>query len=42
VAAPAIRVLFGILIGERRLKGAAMQVEFDDIAGGNRLLRKAR
>ena len=38
VAAPAIRVLFGILIGERRLKGATMQIEFDDIGSGECLL----
>jgi hypothetical protein len=34
VAAPAIRVEFLIFIGERRLKGATMQIEFDDIGSG--------
>ena len=34
VRAPAIRVDFLILIGKRRFKGAAMQIQFDDIAGG--------
>jgi hypothetical protein len=34
VAAPAILVVFGILIGERRLTGATMQGAFDDIRSG--------
>jgi hypothetical protein len=34
VAAPAIGVEFLILIGKRRFKGPAMQIEFNDIAGG--------
>jgi hypothetical protein len=38
VAAPAIRVLLPILIGKRRLKSAAMQIQLDDIGGGERLL----
>jgi hypothetical protein len=45
VAAPAIRVEFLIFIGERRLKGATMQIEFDDIgsgkAGCGRVLKKS-
>lgn len=38
VAAPAVRVLFGILLRERRLKGATMQRQVDDIGSGERLL----
>ena len=34
VAAPPIGVDFLILIGKRRFKGAAMQIQFNDIAGG--------
>jgi hypothetical protein len=34
VAAPAIRVEFLILIGERQLEGATMQIQFDDIGSG--------
>ena len=34
VAAPTIGVDLLILVGEHRLKGAAMQVQFDDIGGG--------
>src|SRR5512135_1569800 len=37
---PAIRVLFDILIGKSWLKGAAMQIQFDDIGGAERLLRQ--
>jgi hypothetical protein len=40
--APAIRVLLSSLVSQCRLKSAAMQVEFGDIGGGKRLLRKAR
>src|SRR5579883_1844033 len=40
VRAPAVWVLFAILIRENGLKGPAMQVEFDDIAGRERLLRQ--
>jgi hypothetical protein len=40
VAAPAVRVDFLILIGKRRFKSAAMQVQFDDIGGGEPLLRQ--
>jgi hypothetical protein len=42
VAAPAIGVEFLILIGKRRGTRPAMQIEFNDIAGGEGLLRKAR
>jgi hypothetical protein len=38
VTTPPIWVLLGVFIGESRLKGAAMQVQFDDIAGGECLL----
>ena len=40
VRAPAIGILFGILICQRRFKGAAMQVQFDHIGSGERLLRQ--
>ncbi len=38
--------MFPILIGERRLKGSAMQIQFDDIGGGecearDRLVKKS-
>src|SRR6266516_50397 len=42
VAAPPIGVLFGVLIGESRLKGAAMQIQLDDIGGGEDLRRQSR
>jgi hypothetical protein len=32
--------VFDILIGQGRLKGAAMQVQLDDIGGGKRPLRQ--
>src|SRR5215469_11424883 len=38
--APAIWVLFVILIGKLRLKGATMQIDLDDIGGGERVLRQ--
>src|SRR5262245_33492257 len=38
--APAVWVDLLVFIRERRLKGAAMQVEFDDVGGGKRLLRQ--
>ena len=41
VRAPAIRVEFLILIGKHRFKSATMQVQFDDIAGGEALLRQS-
>ena len=34
VAAPAVRVKLGIFIGEGRLKGPTMQIQFDHIASG--------
>ena len=34
---PAIRVLFGILIGQSRFKGAAMQIQLDDIGDSERV-----
>ena len=34
---PASGVLFDILIGKSRLKGAAMQIQRDDIGGAERL-----
>jgi len=40
VRAPAVRVLFGVFICQRRFKGTAMQVQFDDIGGGERPLRQ--
>jgi hypothetical protein len=40
VRAPAIWVEFLILIGKRRFKSATMQIQFDDIAGGEGLLRQ--
>ncbi len=39
---PTIGIDLLILICKLRLKSATMQVEFDDIGGGKRLLRKAR
>ena len=42
VAAPAIGVEFGILIGKCRFKGAAMQIQFNDIAGGEPRLAAVR
>jgi hypothetical protein len=41
VAAPAIGVEFLILIRKCRFKGAAMQIQFNDIAGGEPLLRQS-
>src|SRR5579875_790738 len=38
--APAIWVLFAILIREKWLEGAAMQIQLDHIAGRERLLRE--
>src|SRR6266700_94216 len=38
MAAPTIGVLFFVFICWRRFKGAAMQIQLDDIAGGKRLL----
>src|SRR5579875_1470027 len=38
--APAVWVLFALLIREKWLKGAAMQIQLDDIAGRERLLRE--
>jgi hypothetical protein len=38
VRAPAVWVEFGILIGKGRFKGTAMQIQFDDIRGGEGLL----
>ena len=40
VAAPAIRVLLDVFIGQSRLKGAAMQIQFNDVGGGESLLRQ--
>ena len=40
VAAPAIGVMLLVFICKRRLKGAAMQVQLDDIAGSECLLRQ--
>lgn len=40
VTTPAIRVLFDILIGQRRFKGAAKQIQLDDIGGRERVLRQ--
>jgi hypothetical protein len=34
VAAPTLGVLFPILISQSRLKGTAMQIQLDDIGGG--------
>src|SRR5260221_3868170 len=38
--APAIRLDLLVLIKKRRLKGPAMQIQFDDIGGGECLLRQ--
>src|SRR5712691_5059270 len=40
VTAPTVRVLLTVLVCQYRLKGAAMQVQFDHIARGERSLRK--
>jgi hypothetical protein len=40
VRAPPIGVLFPILIGKRWLKGAAMQIQLNDVRGGECLLRQ--
>jgi hypothetical protein len=37
---PPIRVDFLIFVSQSRLEGATMQIQFDDIAGGKRLLRQ--
>jgi hypothetical protein len=42
VAAPSIGVDFLVFISEHRLKAPAMQVQLDDIAGGECLLRQVR
>src|ERR1700737_2480150 len=42
VAAPTIRVLFPILISQSRLKGPTMQIQLDDIGGGERPLWQIR
>ena len=42
VRAPAVRVLFEILICQRRLEGSTMQVEFDHISSSEGLLRQVR
>jgi hypothetical protein len=42
VRAPAVWVEFSIFIGKRRGTRTAMQIQFDDIRGGEGLLRKAR
>ena len=39
---PTIRVLFAVLIGERRFKGPTMQIQRDDIGSGEGLLRQFR
>ena len=39
---PAVGVLFLVFIRQSRLKGAAMQIQFNDVGGGESLLRKAR
>lgn len=40
VVAPAVRIDLPHLIGKRRFKGAALQIQFDDITGGKPLLRQ--
>jgi len=40
VTAPTIGVDLLIFVGKRRFKGAAMQVQFDHVTGGKRLLRQ--
>ena len=40
VRAPPIGIDLSILIGQSRLKGAAMQIEFDDIGSGECMLWK--
>lgn len=42
VAAPSIGINFLVFIRERRLKGATMQVQLDDIGGGEGVLRQIR
>ena len=42
VRAPAIGILFVVFIGKLRLKGAAMQIQFDDIGSGKPRLVAAR
>jgi hypothetical protein len=42
MTAPPIGVLFSVLICQCRFKGPAMQIEFDDIRGGECLLRQVR
>src|SRR5579883_650021 len=39
---PSIRIDLLIFIGEHRLKSAAMQIQFNNIAGGKRVLRQVR
>jgi len=41
VAAPTVRVLLDVFVCQCRLKGAAMQVQLDDIGSGECLLRQA-
>ena len=38
MATPAVGVLLDVFVGQCGLKGAAMQVQFDHIAGGESLL----
>ena len=42
VAAPAVGVLLSVFVCQYRLKGPAMQVEFDDIDSGNCVLWQVR
>jgi hypothetical protein len=42
VAAPAVRVKLLVFVCQGRLKGAAMQVQFDDIGSGECLLGQVR
>lgn len=42
VAAPSVGVEFAVFIGESWLESSAMQVQFDDIAGAECLLRQIR
>ncbi len=42
VAAPPVGILLDVFVCQYRLKGTTMQVQFDDIAGGECLLRQVR